>query len=47
MEKVLGELNEIPYEALKEEQEESIFTSETILEKEIQVLNESLISLLK
>ncbi len=47
VEKVLGELDEIPYEPLKEEQEESMFTGEKIVEKQIQVLNESLINLLK
>jgi hypothetical protein len=47
VEKVLGELDEIPYEPLKEEHEENMFTNETIVEKQIQVLNESLISLLK
>jgi hypothetical protein len=47
VEKVLGELDEIPYEPLKEQHEESMFTSETIVEKQIQVLNESSISLLK
>jgi hypothetical protein len=45
--KILGELGKTPYEPLKEEHEESMSISETIVEKQIQVLNESLISLLR
>jgi len=47
VEKFLGELGETPYEPFKEEHEESMSIGETIVEKQIQVLNESLISLLK
>ncbi len=42
IERVLGELGETPLEPLKEEQEEGM-TTDTRLEKQVFVLNESLI----
>jgi hypothetical protein len=42
---VFGELGEIPYEPLKEEQDEFMNGRGSIVEKQVQVLNESLISL--
>lgn len=40
-------LDETPFELLKEEKEESMMIRETIVEKEVQHLNDSLINLLK
>jgi hypothetical protein len=45
VEKVLGELDETPFEPLKEEQEEG--TKETIMEKQVVALNITLINFLK
>jgi len=45
LERVLGELGETPYEPLKEEQEEG--TSETIMEKQVTALNNTLINFFK
>jgi hypothetical protein len=45
LERVLGELGEIPYEPLKEEQEEE--TSETMMEKQVIALNNTLINFFK
>jgi hypothetical protein len=45
LERVLGELGETPYEPLKEEQEEG--TSETIMEKHVTALNNTLINFFK
>jgi hypothetical protein len=42
---ILGELGEIPYEPLKEEQEEG--ASETIMEKQVTTLNNTLINFFK
>ncbi len=42
---MFGELGEIPYEPLKEEQDEFMNGRGSIVEKQVQVLNESLISL--
>ncbi len=47
VERVLAKLGETPFELLKEDQEENMGTIETIVEKQVQVLNESLINLLK
>jgi hypothetical protein len=44
---VLVKLGETPFELLKEEQEENTGTIETTMEKQVQLLNESLINLLK
>jgi hypothetical protein len=45
VERVLGELGETPYELLKEEQEEG--ASETIMEKQVTALNNTLINFFK
>jgi hypothetical protein len=45
LERVLGELGETPYEPLKEEQEDG--ASETIMEKQIITLNNTLINFFK
>ncbi len=45
VERVLGKLGETPFEPLKEEQEEG--TKETIMEKQVVVLNSTLINFLK
>jgi hypothetical protein len=41
LERVLGELGEMPFEPLKEEQEEGI--EETIMEKQVTALNDTLL----
>lgn len=43
--KMFGELGEIPYEPLKEEQDQFMNGRGLVVEKQVQVLNESLISL--
>ncbi len=45
VERVLGELGETPFEALKEEQEERI--EETIMEKQVTTLNNTLVNFFK
>jgi len=45
VERILGELGETPYEALREEQEED--TSESTMEKQVTALNNTLINLFK
>jgi len=45
LERVLGELGETPYEPLKEEQEEGVV--ETMMEKQVNALNNTLINFLK
>jgi len=45
LERVLGELGETPFEPLKEEQEEEV--AETIMEKQVAVLNNALVSFFK
>jgi hypothetical protein len=45
VERVLGELREIPYELVKEEQEEE--SSQTIMEKQVIALNNTLINFFK
>jgi len=45
LERVLGELGETPYEPLREEQEEE--TSETMMEKQVTALNNTLINFFK
>jgi hypothetical protein len=45
LERVLGELGETPYEPLREEQEEE--TSETMMEKQVMALNNTLINFFK
>jgi len=45
LERVLGELGETPYEPLKEEQEEGV--AETMMEKQVNALNNTLINFLK
>jgi hypothetical protein len=45
LEKVLGKLGETPYEPLKKEQEEG--TSETMMEKQVIALNNTLINFFK
>jgi hypothetical protein len=45
VERVLGELGETPYEPLKEEQEEE--SSQTIMEKQVTSLNNTLINFFK
>jgi len=45
LERVLGELGETPYEPLREEQEEE--TSDTMMEKQVTVLNNTLINFFK
>jgi len=45
VERVLGELGEMPFEPLKEEQEEG--TEETIMEKQVTALNETLVNFFK
>jgi hypothetical protein len=47
MERVLAELGETRFELLKEEQKENMGTIEMVVEKQVQVLNESLINLLR
>lgn len=47
MERVLAKLSETPFELLKEEQKENMGTIEIVVEKQVQVLNESLINLLR
>jgi len=44
-ERVLGELGEIPFEPLKEEQEEGV--GETMMEKQVAALNNTFINFLK
>jgi len=46
MERMLGELGETPFEPLKEEQEESMH-NDTMLEKQVNVFNESFINFFK
>jgi predicted component of viral defense system (DUF524 family) len=45
LERVLGELGETPFKPLKEEQEEGV--SETMMEKQVTVLNNTLINFFK
>jgi len=45
VERVLGELGETPFEPLKEEQEEG--TEETVMEKQVAALNNTLINFFK
>jgi len=45
LERVLGELRETPYKPLKEEHEEGI--AETMMEKHVNALNNTLINFLK
>ncbi len=45
LERVLGELGETPFEPLKEEQEEGV--SETMMEKQVATLNNTLINFFK
>jgi len=45
LERVLGELGETPFEPLKEEQEEGV--TETMMEKQVTTLNNTLINFLK
>jgi len=45
VERVLGELGEMPFEPLKEEQEEG--TEKTIMEKQVTALNETLVNFFK
>jgi hypothetical protein len=45
LERLLGELGETPYEPLKEEQEEGV--AETMMEKQVNALNNTLINFLK
>ncbi len=45
VERVLGELGETPFEPLKEEQEKG--TEETIMEKQVTALNETLVNFFK
>jgi len=45
LEKILGELGEIPYEPLREEQEEE--TAKTMMEKQVTALNNTLINFFK
>ncbi len=45
VERVLGELGEMPFEPFKEEQEEG--TKETIMEKQVTALNETLVNFFK
>jgi len=45
LERVLGELGETPYEPLKEEQEEGV--EETMMEKQVNALNNTLLNFLK
>ncbi len=45
LERVLGELGETPYEPLKDEQEEGVV--ETMMEKQVNALNNTLINFLK
>jgi hypothetical protein len=45
VERVLGELEETPYEPLREEQEED--TSESTVEKQVAMLNDTLINFFK
>ncbi len=45
VERVMGKLREIPYEPLKEEQEEE--SSQTIMEKQVTALNNTLINFFK
>ncbi len=45
LKRVLGELGETPYELLKEEQEEGV--AETMMEKQVNALNNTLINFLK
>jgi cell fate (sporulation/competence/biofilm development) regulator YmcA (YheA/YmcA/DUF963 family) len=47
MEQVLAELGETPFELFKEEQEENMGIVEMAIKKQVQVLNESLINLLR
>jgi hypothetical protein len=44
---VLAELGETPFELLKEEQEKNMGIVEMIVEKQMQVLNDFLINLLR
>lgn len=46
VERVLGELNEIPFEPLKEEQEEGM-RNDILLEKQVSTLSESFINFFK
>jgi hypothetical protein len=45
LERVLGEIGEIPFEPLKEEQDEGV--AETMMEKQVNALNDTLINFLK
>jgi len=45
LEKVLGEIGEIPFEPLKEEQDEGV--EETLMEKQVTALNDTLVNLIK
>ncbi len=45
LERVLGELGETPFEPLKEEQDEGV--AETMMEKQVNALNDTLINFLK
>jgi hypothetical protein len=45
VERALVELGETPFELLQEEQEENMVVEENAIEKQIQLLNESLINL--
>lgn len=47
MQRVLAELGETPFELLKEEQEKNMGIVEMIVEKQMQVLNDFLINLLR
>ncbi len=44
---VLPKLGETPFELLKKEHEENMNVGETTMEKQVQLLNESLINLLR
>jgi len=46
-ERVLAKLGETPFEMLKEEHEKNMMVGKIIMEKHVQLLNESLINLLK
>jgi len=45
LERVLGEIGETPFEPLKEEQNEGV--EETLMEKQVTALNDTLINLIK
>jgi hypothetical protein len=44
VEKVLGEIGKTPYEPLQEEREQKLALGETINDKHLQVLNETLVN---